>query len=72
MQRKPTKSLPGRAVGRGQLPSTTVSHRLHQGCRAFGRAEELLRPVVAELPHEVPQPEHELEQLVYGGSPGGS
>ena len=40
---------------------------MHPGRRAVGRAEELLQPVVAELPHEVPQPQHVLEELIYRG-----
>ena len=42
---------------------------MHPGRRAVGRAEELLQPVVAELPQEIPQPEHVLEELVDGGPP---
>ena len=41
----------------------------HPGHRAVRRAEELLQPVVAELPHKVPQPEHVLEELISGGPP---
>ena len=40
---------------------------VHQGHCAVVPAEELLQPVVAELPQEVSQPEHVLEELVYGG-----
>ena len=37
------------------------------GCRALGLAEELLQPVVAKLPCEVPQPEHVVEEIVHRG-----
>ena len=35
----------------------------------MGRAEELLQPVVAELPHSISQSEHVLEELVHGVPP---
>ena len=37
------------------------------GRRAQGLAEELLQPVVAKLPCEVPQPEHVVEGIVHRG-----
>ena len=40
---------------------------VHPGRRALGLAEELLPPVVAKLPREVPQPEHVVEEIVHRG-----
>ena len=37
------------------------------GRRALGLAGELLQPVVAKLPCEVPQPEHVVEEIVHRG-----
>ena len=42
---------------------------VHPGPRALGHAEELLQPVVAELPHKIPQPEHVLEELIHRSPP---
>ena len=32
--------------------------------------EELLQPAIAELPHEISQPERVVEKIVYGGPSG--
>ena len=29
--------------------------------------EHLLKPVIAKLPREIPQPEHVVKEIVYGG-----
>ena len=66
------------AEGRGEVPARARRRgggralrrsepSVHPGRRAVGRAEELLQLVVAELPHEVSQPEHVLEEAGYGG-----
>ena len=39
---------------------------MHAGRCAYGLAEELLPPVIAKLPCEVPQPEHVVEVIVHG------
>ena len=63
------KSLPRRGGGGGSVASRRSEPSVHPGRRAVGRAGELLQPAVAELPHEIPQPEHVLEELVHGGPP---
>ena len=56
----------GAAVAfRGSEPS------VHPGRRAVAPAEVLFEPVIAELPHKIPQPEHVLEELVHEVSPTG-
>ena len=57
-----TRGRGGTVVLRCSEPS------VHPG-RSVGRAGELLQPVVAELPLEVPLPEHVLEELAHRGPP---
>ena len=57
-----------RARGRGRVVALLRSEPLvRPGRRALGLAEELLQPVVAKLPGEVPQPEHVVEEIVHRG-----
>ena len=62
--------MPAGMRGRG---GTVALHRseppVHPVRHAVGRAKELPEPVDAELPCEVPQPEHVLEELFHGGPP---
>ena len=57
-----------RARGRGRVVALRRSEPpVRPGRRALGLAEELLQPVVAKLPREVPQPEHVVEEIVHRG-----
>ena len=57
-----------RAQGRGGVVTLRRSEPpVCPGCCALGLAEELLQPVVAKLPFEVPQPEHVVEKIVHRG-----
>ena len=57
-----------RARGRGRVVARRRSEPpVCPGRRASGLAEELLQPVVAKLPCEVPQPEHVVEEIVHRG-----
>ena len=59
-----------RARGRGgAVALRRVEPSVRPGRRALGLAEELLQPVVAKLPCEVPQPEHVVEEIVHRGPP---
>ena len=59
-----------RARGRGGAVALCRGEpSVHPGRRAYGPAEELLQPVVAELPCEISQPEHMVEEIVHGGPP---
>ena len=57
-----------RARGRGRGVALRRSEPpVRPGRRALGLSEELLQPVVAKLPREVPQPEHVVEKIVHRG-----
>ena len=57
-----------RAQGRGRVVALRRSEPpVRPGRRALGLAEELLQPVVAKLPRELPQPEHVVEEIVHRG-----
>ena len=57
-----------RARGRGRVVALRRSEpTVRPGRRPLGLAEELLQPVVAKLPCEVPQPEHVVEEIVHRG-----
>ena len=60
--------VPARVRGGGAAVALCRSEpSVHPGRCGVERAKESLQPVVAELPQEVSQPEHVLEELVYGG-----
>ena len=57
-----------RARGRGRVVALRRSEPpVCPGRLALGLAEEVLQPVVAKLPCEVPQPEHVVEEIVHRG-----
>ena len=70
MRREPRKYLPGRGGTRGgQLPSAAVGHWCTRTAALWGAQRSCsswwLRS--SHTKYEVPQPEHVLEELVYGG-----
>ena len=61
-------AIPAGTRGRGGTVALCRSEpAVHPDCRTVGRVEELLQPLVAELPTKVPGLEHVLEELVHGG-----
>ena len=66
MRKEATNPPPGRGGG-GAVALRRGEPSVHPGRCAEGLAEEVLQLVIAELPHEVSQPEHVLQEIVHGG-----
>ena len=56
-----------RARGRGGAAALCRGEpSVYPGRCAWGLAEELLKPVIAKLPCEIPVPDHVVEEIVHG------